>query len=194
MTEDVILCDENDIRGKTILCGSPVKIIDIQETQCTYKVEGECTVPCCTKECPLIITIEDCSGRQGVVRGVPDEYGNISPLYLIEDPDHLLSRSKLWQYRLGKLSYEGEAIKTQGPCNVLLGFLASVCLNRLPDSVWRWLLVGLSGAVVLFGLAQMIASIIYAHNPLNSAEKAFFFFYSESKKELKSFRKDKKSK
>lgn len=143
--------------------------------------------------CGYNVTAEDCDGEKWMFRCVPEEDDDYFPLAILDEDDaeFLFSKTVSRRYALRRFTDDGFSARFHGPFKVLM----AACMSAVLCTAWtefvqlelgwlRWILVSLTGVVLLWGISEVIAGIIYNRHPLSLAAYRFYHNPGANKKSL----------
>lgn len=163
--------------------GTPVKIVEIVEPECSMMVNGECQAPCKGSCCPRSIVVEDCNGKQWTVK--PDIEDWDFPLIALDegDPKMLLAKKDWKRFKLAEWTDEGIGSKYKGPVYITFGAMLMSTANEL-SGAWGLVFSAAFGLMALYGAVIFLVGNQYAQKPLPYGQILFYQNYEKNKAAL----------
>lgn len=163
--------------------GTPVKIVEIVEPDCSAMVSGECQAPCKGAHCPRSIVVEDCRGKKWTVK--PDIEDGDFPLIALDegDAEMLLAKRDWKRFKLAEWTDEGILSKYRGPFNLAIGVAGMSVSKNLPYP-WSMVAYIVFGLIAIHAAVYFIAGNEYKKKPLPYGQILFYRDFERNKEAL----------
>lgn len=160
--------------------GTPVKIVEIVEPECSSMVNGVCQAPCKGACCPRAIIVEDCNGKQWTLKADIED-GDFPLIALDEGDTEMLLAKKDWKwFKLAEWTDEGILSKYRGPFNLAVGVAGMHVSKNLSDP-WRMVAYIGFGLIAIHALVFFTAGNEYRKRPLPYGQILFYRDYEKNK-------------